>query len=169
MPNRSLVNLKTGEYFLVSMDSKNLFKNKNDYKYFLSIIEGCMTNNREVEVLAYCLNANHFCLLFCEFIDGGIEKLMHTLIRYFNKYIFDTYEIDDKLSESLYEIKKVNDKDLLNTSCGIHKKADDWADCEYSSIRAYFYDDTPPFLNKKHIADIYGSAVDYQKLISKLD
>lgn len=164
MSNRNIKRSAPGEHYYLRMDSSggvNIFQNDNDYQHFLSLLDKNLTNNDSVEAAAYCLGPNHFCLMLKQNAESGITDLMHRVITGYNKFYFDKYHVEDKLSEGDYQVSVVEPDELLDTSRCIHKSVDDWADCEYSSVRAYLYDDKPPWLNKKYIADLSGSAVKY--------
>ncbi|MFZ2125504.1 MAG: hypothetical protein WA087_02865 [Candidatus Saccharimonadales bacterium] len=164
MSNRNIKRSASGGYYYLRADSSggvSIFQNDNDYQKFLSMMNNNLTKNDSVEATAYCLNPDHFCLLLKQNAESGVTDLMHRVITGYNKYYFDKYHVEDKLSESDYQVSVVEAGELLDTSRCIHKSADDWADCEYSSVRAYLYDDKPTWLNKKYIIDLAGSAVNY--------
>lgn len=157
------------EYYNLRVDSSggvNIFQNDSDYQHFLSLMDKNLTKNDSVEAAAYCLNPNHFCLLLKQNADSGITDFMHRVIVGYNKYYFDKYHFEDKLSEGDYQVSVVEPDELLDASRCIHTSAGEWQDCEYSSIRAYLYDDKPLWLNKKYIADLSGSAVNYFEFLS---
>ncbi len=164
MPSQSLTNVPVN-YYQLRVDNKSTFRDENDYRFFTSLLEQYLSKNDSVEALAYCLAPDHFSLLLNQINDDGITTLMHNIINLYNRYYSGKYGVDDLLSESNYKISKIPDDELLDVSCKIHTQSDDWADCEYSSIRAYFYDDVPAWLTKKHIVKQYGSAVQYEKLL----
>lgn len=167
MPNRSLINVQ-GKYYQLRADSKSVFRDEADYRFFISLLGQYILVNGSVEALAYCLAPDHFLLLLNQINDDGITTLMHKIIITYNKYYSGKYGVDDLLSESNYKVSKISEDELLDVSCKIHTQSDDWADCEYSSIRAYFYDDVPAWLTKKHIAQQYVSAVNYKKLLTAI-
>lgn len=169
MPSQSLANVNVqGDYYQLNAeggDGRLIYDNDADYRHFLSLLEKYILKNDSVEALAYCLAPNHFCLLLNQTGDDGVAKLMHNIMTSYNTYFYDKYAVEDLLSESDYKVSKVSGDDLLGISRQIHTQSDDWVDCEYSSIRAYFYDDAPVWLNKKLIAGLYGSAVKYAEFL----
>lgn len=155
-------------YYRVNMHCSSMDRiclNDGDYYFFLSLLEKYLVENLSVEILAYCLEHDHFNLLLVQNIDNGINKLLHDLTVDYNRYFFNKYNIDDLLSESSYAIKKVLPNDLLNVSRFIHSSPSAWIDYPHSSIRAYFYDDKPKWLNKDHIYNLCGSAMEYSKFM----
>lgn len=156
------------DYYQVraNCDSEELiYLDEADYNFFLSLLGKLSLKNDSVEALAYCLAPDHFCLLLNQTDNGGIERLMHGIVTGYNNFYFEKYKVEDLLSESNYKTNKILAGDLLNVSCRLHLSPDDWMECPYSSIRAYFYDDVPNWLNKTHIADKYGSAVKYLEFL----
>jgi len=169
MPSRSIVKINVqGNYYQLRADgvgSKIIYNNDADYRHFLTLLEQYIVVNDAVEALAYCLEPDHFSLLLSQDKEHGIERLMHNIVTAYNKYIDNKYGEEDLLSENNYKVTKISPDELLAVSRDIHTKNVDWMDCEYSSIRAYFYDDVPVWLDKKQIAGQYGTAVKYLKFL----
>lgn len=169
MLNRDESKINTqDDYYLLrsnSLGSEDIHLDDLDYRSFLSVLGSYIKENDSVKVLAYCLTPDHFYLLLNQTNNGGINKLVHQLTTNYNKYFYDRHNVDDLLSENDYKISKITRGDLLNSSCIVHLSVDDWMDHEYSSIRSYFYDDTPEWLNKDAITKIYGSAEKYLQLL----
>lgn len=170
MPSRSVVKSSvSGNYYQLQSGysrSEFIYLDESDYRFFLYLLEKYLFNNNSVELLAYCLESDHYNLLLCQIDNGSVAKLMHNIITTYNRYFFNKYGIEDLLPESDYGVSIVPSDDLLDTSRCIHIKPDAWIDYPYSSLRAYFYDDVPCWLNKAHIAKLYGSAVGYLEFLS---
>lgn len=169
MPSRSVVKDNVqGNYYQLRADGvggKIIYNNDADYRHFVSLLEQYILVNDSVDALAYCLAPDHFCLLLNQTNEHGIERLMHNIVTAYNKYIDHKYGEEDLLSENDYKVSLVSPDELLAASRYIHKQNNDWMDCEYSSIRAYFYDDVPAWLDKKQIVGQYGTAVKYLKFL----
>ncbi len=165
MPNQNVVKNITNEdyYQVVSKGNRGgaIYDNDIDYKFFLSLLEKYLFNNDSVQVLAYCLIPDHFSLLMNQVGDDGVKKLVQNILAGYNQYYFDQYGVNNLLSDNNYDISAVKSDDLLSVSRRVHVAADGWLDYPLSSIRAYLYDDKPTWLDKTHIADVYGSAVKY--------
>lgn len=138
-----------------------IFLDENDYNFFLSIFKKCLLSNDSVEALVYCLEPDHFYLLLEQKTNDGVGNLMSGILSEYNKYYFEKYKVKDVLLKKDYEMVEILSNDILDISRKIHLAPEDWKECSHSSIRAYFYDDVPKWLNKDHIADKYGSAVQY--------
>jgi len=158
MPNKKVVKISTLDYYLVSIhgdDGHHVFIKEADNAYFLSLLNRLLTDNKTVELVAYCLRSDQIVLLSNQISCSGVANLMHSIIINYNKYYFDKYAVEDVLSEGEYVVSKVLPKDILKASFKIHTNTDDWVNHEYSSLRAYLYNDTPDWLTKYHISDLY--------------
>lgn len=156
------------EYYdvgIVCAGNCNIFLDEFDYRFLLSILEELILKNDNVEILAYNLDSNYLKILFSQTKKNSVNKLLGNLISRYNTFFNEKYQIEDLLVRNNYAIKKVPHSDLLDVSRDIHLSSNAWIDHPYSSIRAYFYDDTPEWLNKTHISDIYGSAVKYLEFL----
>lgn len=158
---------KSGTYYQISVRSKSelIFRDQQDYQDFLSFFKNYLQKNDSVDALAYCLKPNDFCLLVFESKGYEVSKLMHHVLADYNRYYYEKYQIKDLLSEVDSAKSIVEIDELMNISRKIHMSPSGWMDCEYSSIRAYFYDDDPVWVNKKHIADQYGSTKKYLEFL----
>jgi len=90
-----------GEYYHVynrGVDKRSIFQDEDDFKRFLKVTqkllgEGLLGDSHrrplQVQLFAYCLNPNHFHLLFKLVGVGDLTKFMHSLgtsyTMYFNK------------------------------------------------------------------------------------
>lgn len=120
--------LVTGEMYHIynrGVDKRDIFSNKNDiYRFMESIKEfnrtdkiNSLANLRKlnlnhsqigveplssellVEVVAYCLNPNHFHLILRQVSDNGISKFMHKLSGGYTSY----FNIKNNRSGSLFQ------------------------------------------------------------------
>jgi hypothetical protein len=165
VPNRNVAKVSTIDtYYDVNIhksDGQFIYSDEVDYQFFLSLLEKYLSEDNSVELLVYCLEPNHFDLLLCQINSGSVSKLMHNIVIGYNDYFYEKYGVEDLLSENEYKVSKVSSGDLLDMSCHIHCEPDEWIEYPHSSLRAYFYDDVPSWLNKTYIAKLYGSAVKY--------
>ena len=146
-------------------DKDKIFLDETDYDIFLSILRKYLLNNDSVEALAYCLEPDHFCLLLNQLKANGAKDIMQNILNDYGAYHHKKYMFEKLLSEGDYEESKIAPNDLLDISRDIHLLPEDWKEYPHSSIRAYFYDDTPKWLNKDYITEQYGSAVQYLEFL----
>jgi REP element-mobilizing transposase RayT len=170
MSIRNVVKTNTPDgYFHIhvrGLNGQHIFLDEADYQFFYWLFEGYLSKDDSVEVLAYCLIPSYFHLLLHETSKDSMLILIHSVMAKYSRYFNQKYRRNGSLFESDYKIIQTLDgKDLLNISRDIHLSSNDWIDYPNSSLRAYFYDDAPRWLNKTHIAKIYGSAVKYLEFL----
>ena len=66
-----------------------------------------------VEIIAYCLNPNHFHLLLKQVVDNGISKYMHRLSTGYTNYFNLRYKRSGSLFQGKYKFKHIEDNDYL--------------------------------------------------------
>lgn len=99
-------------------EKRIIFKDAKDYQHFLYLMYICNTNksielrkigknfDREetiVDIGAYCLMPNHFHILICEKIDGGVSKYMRKLLTAYSMYFNKKYKRTGKLYEGVFK------------------------------------------------------------------
>lgn len=183
MPSRNVikVNLVDSYYHVYArgISKQPIFIDDDDSRYFLSLFERYLSprgdSNAEyvklfdsVEVLAYCLMSNHFHLLIYQINEDGMSRLMHSVMTSYSRYFNAKYKKTGPLFESRYKASLVDcESYLLHISRYIHLNPENWLDCPHSSIRAYLYDDSPSWLSKSRISDMYGSAIKYLEFLKE--
>lgn len=156
---KKLVNKnKFNEYCYINIANNGFGMLKDvDYSSLLACI--CDVCGDSTDVMAYCLADSGVKLLISMGYKCSIDNLIQNLCKYYR----DALKFDD-VNYTVTKITTLND--LLAVSKEIHTTTDMWLDYPHSSIRAYLYDDKPEFLNKTHISNIYGSAVEYLEYLS---
>ncbi len=143
------------ERFLLSM---NLLNDKNDglmigwRDYKKSNSKATLNNflklsfrkrTRLVEIVAYCLNPNHYHFILKQVSDKGIEKFMHKIGISHTKHYNDKYERNGALFQGTYKAIMIDSNEYLlylssyvNNNYYIHgyNKEKEW---EYSSLPEY--------------------------------
>ena len=184
MPSRNVVKVNVADsYYHVytrGASKQQIFLDACDFQFFFSLFERYLVKEKSVdqpdntfvklhdsvEVLAYCLMPNHFHLLLFQIEEGGMSKLMHGIMTTYSRYFNSKYDRSGPLFESRYKAARIaSDKYLLHISRYIHLNPGDWVDYPYSSVRAYLYNDIPDWMNKKRIAELYGSAIKYHEFL----
>ena len=155
-------------FYYANLTHKNqkIFQDKDDFRYFTKLCDKYLTDNISIELIAYCLRPNNLGLLFYQIKAPGLELLLKNLTRDYKSYYGKRYselEIDDKS----FNVSAVLSGEVLEVSRKIHTDSRCWRDCEFSSIRAYLYDDRPNWLNKQHLSSLYGSTLDYFNYLNR--
>ncbi len=156
-----------GVYHLINLKAckkRSAYLEAADYDFCLLILGKRLGAGGPVSVIAYCLQPDGCRLLVRA--DGALNNHLNRVIADYNHYAQIKYR-RPMLTEN-YDHYRVADGDLLDGSCRVHLAAGNWPDHEYSSIRAYFYDDAPLWLDKHPIVERYGSAIEYFKLMRRL-
>lgn len=160
------MNSELKDYYLIEIsdvnDRSNFFMDESDFLMVTSCIA------RLEGIAAYCMTADSVKLL----VSGGgedlvISKLVSEIKKY-DEYFSSKYSIDGSIADIKPMVSKLSSFDeLLVASKGIHTTPESWLHHPHSSIRAYLYDDVPEFLEKSHISNVYGSAVEYFEYLNK--
>ena len=118
-----------GEYYHCynrGVDKRNIFLDKDDFDYFLDIVEifnqteslggmhvyrypvnyRAMKNGEVsplVSLMTYCLNKNHFHFLLYECTDGGISKFMQKIGTGYTMYCNNKYDRNGSLFQGKFK------------------------------------------------------------------
>ena len=123
-----------GEYYHIynrGVDKRNIFLDKYDSERFLESLEifnqtenvGSIYENNLiidktqgkplVNIIAYCLNPNHFHLILEQSVDQGVKKFMHRVCTGYSKYFNHRYERSGSLFQGRFKSSHVHDNDYL--------------------------------------------------------
>lgn len=166
MEQYSLV--RAGEYFQVDMygyQESSILKCDDDYNFLLLLFNKYLLNNENLDLLAYCLKEDGIHMLLYQLNDGLIKNLIQDISNDYDEYFFNKYKVQDILSSGSHVVAKIDDSLIMRVTKNIHRLVDNWIEYPYSSIRAYFYDDTPDWLNKDHIVDFCGTTENYYSYV----
>lgn len=79
------------------------------------------SDERLVNIVAYCLNPNHYHLLLEQVTDNGIERFMHKIGNGYTKYFNTKYKRTGSLFQGTYKSVLIeSDEQLLHTSVYIN-------------------------------------------------
>jgi REP element-mobilizing transposase RayT len=168
--------VKDYERFILGLKE---FNNKNSAVELREIIDnpGSRTSGEEdklVEVVAYCLNPNHYHLLLKEVAENGIAKFIQKLATGYTNYFNKKYERSGVLFQGKY--KRVDIKSnpqllylsaYINSNYCIHniEKFGKW---KYSSLSEYIKNQKRSFCFKADILGQFnGNREDYLKFCKK--
>ncbi len=153
--------LTTGEYYHIfnrGVDKRIIFQSKRDYEYFLNALvyfnssESNWSANRKiedrpqdeeqlVELVAYCLNPNHFHLLLKEKQENGISLYMQKVCTGYAMYFNQKNKRSGVLFQGRFKSVHIDSNDLLlylsvyvNCNSEVHgvAKALEYPWCSYS-------------------------------------
>ncbi|MFA6047511.1 MAG: transposase [Parcubacteria group bacterium] len=175
------LNTRDYERFLLSMNLLNdendgLMVSWRDYKkshleaYLADFLKlGFRKRDPLVEIIAYCLNPNHYHLILKQVADKGIEKFMHKIgishTKYFNKKnkrngylfqgVFQSVHIDSN-EYLLYLSAYVNMNNFIH---GYNNKSG-WP---HSSLADYLGQRKSEFINIDTVAKQFNNPKEYEK------
>ena len=128
------VEFAVGEYYHVfnrGVDKRDIFSNKNDVQRFLQgmrefnctdAIGSLYLNGRRedkkpskqiVNIIAYCLNPNHFHFILEEMEDMGITRFMHRLSGGYTTYFNLLNKRSGSLFQGVFKAKHINSNEYL--------------------------------------------------------
>jgi len=124
-----------------------------------------------VEIIAYCLNPNHYHFILKQVSDRGIEKFMHKIgtshTKYFNKRIKRT----GSLFQGVFKSTHIDSNEyLLYLSAYVNKnnfihgynKNDNWP---YSSLSDYLGERKGKLINKEIILGQFKNIEEYKEFL----
>lgn len=178
--------VKDYERFLLSM---NLLNDQNDgamiewrdfsknnskttFEDFLKL--SFRKKTKLVEIVAYCLNPNHYHFILEQISERGIEKFMHKIGTSHTKHYNDKFERNGSLFQGPYKAIMIDSDEYLlylsayvNNNNFIHgynaKKRKDW---EYSSLLEYLGKRNNEMVKKNIILDQFRNIDGYKKFMN---
>ena len=163
-----------GEYFHLynrSIDKTLLFKNDEDYQYFLTKIQPKIITY-PASVFAYCLMPNHFHFLLRQDNDEPIYKIFNELNNSYVKHYNNKYSRRGHLFQGQLQHKRIKKDNYLISLCQyIHynpKKAglvEDLSDWKFSNYLEWVNLRNGMLFNNELRSTYFDSAVMYKKQI----
>jgi putative transposase len=174
MPRRNTVrNSQENTFYHVYNRAINraLFKDGQDYNYFLKLIKQLMGESQDVgspskkqpnlssqlELNAYCLMKSHFHFLFYQVSTEGIELFMRSLMIRYTVYYNKKYKHEGTLFPGKYRAKMITeDSYLYHILRYILLNPTEWKTWNYSSLGNYTEGKQDNWLKTKRITELYS-------------
>lgn len=161
-----IMNGELKKYYLIEIsdvnDKSNYFTDEGDFL----VINSCIA--KLSGLVAYCVTADNIKFLINSASLGSIANELSDVVKMYCEYYRLKYNKDNQILNIEPNISRLSSFDeLLTASKDIHTTPEAWLHHPHSSIRAYLYDDVPEFIDKTHISNIYGSAVEYFEFLNK--
>lgn len=127
------------------------------------------TNNKAVNIIAYCLMPNHFHLLIQQLTDGGISKYIKQITNSYTRYFNTKYERVGPLYQGAFKAVHIGtDEQLIHVSRYIHLnplvsvvvKERDFLSYLWSSLQ-HFKNNNSNFVDTKPILEHFSSPDKY--------
>ncbi len=156
----SIIELNTEQTF-GGLYSKSFLENKK--------LQNTQNQNRLVEIIAYCLNQNHFHLIVKQISDNGISQFMQRLGTGYTLYFNNKEKRTGSLFQGKFKAKYIKDNEYLlylsayvNLNDKIHKINTDKV---FSSLDEYTKD-LNGICDKSIILEQFNSKNSYKKFLS---
>lgn len=123
-----------------------------------------------VDIVAYCINQNHFHFILTPIVEKGIEKYMQRIGGY-TKYFNEKYKRSGVLFQGKYKSKYVKDNNyLIHLSAYVNMNNRNLlrhptSKLSKSSLEEYL--GNPEFCNFSIILEQFGSKKEYEKYITQ--
>jgi REP element-mobilizing transposase RayT len=149
---------------------KYLIKKNNMDTCSASSLLAEQENKPLIDIIAYCLNPNHFHLLAREISENGISKFMHKVAGGYTRYFNERYNRAGCLFQGKYKAKEITSTyDLMkvsvyvNCNSEIHgiAKAENWP---WSSYLDYIGIRKGTLCNKKDVYEEFINIEEIKKL-----
>ncbi len=166
-------------------DGRTIFEERYDVERFLQSMEefnniepvGSIFENsfrpdkpvkKLVNIIAYCLNPNHFHLLLEQVCENGVSKFLHRLGGY-SWYFNKKYQRKGALFQGKFQAKHINSNDYLlhvsayiNLNNKVHQLGGKAAKLVRSSWESYV-NEKDSICKKNIILDQFSSAKEYEQ------
>ncbi|MDP1845222.1 MAG: transposase [Candidatus Moranbacteria bacterium] len=147
-----------------SLYEKHLREKKNGS--LASTMEAKLPNSMLVEIIAYCLNPNHYHFILKQLAEKGIEKFMQRLGTGYTKYFNQKYERTGSLFQGTFKAAQIKTNGLLylsayiNCNAEVHgiAKAENYRWC---SFQDYIGKRNGKLCNKEIVLDQFRNKKDY--------
>ncbi|MBU3924575.1 transposase [Patescibacteria group bacterium] len=125
-----------------------------------------------VEIIAYCLNPNHFHFILKQLLEKGIERFLHKIGTSHTKYYNDRHKRNGSLFQGVFKSALIDSNEyLLYLSAYVNKnnfihgynKNDAW---EYSSLPDYLGKRNNGLINKNIILSQFRNTNEYNEFLN---
>lgn len=130
-----------------------------EYKHFYA----------DVHLVAYCLMGNHFHILFYQYEETAITRLMTSVMTAYTAYFNKRHKRRGSLFESTYKAVWVgSDSQLMHITRYIHLNHSRYATWSHSSYGDYlrFPDRMREWIDPVRILDLFASREEYEDFVA---
>lgn len=184
MPGRNILKIDIPQsyyhVFARGHGKQKLFRDEEDFEIFTSLIARYLSKQPqvdkygkpyphlkgEVQLLGYCLMANHFHFLLYQEAEGAMSSLMRGVMTSYSRYFNTKYKLSGSLFESRYRASRISSNAyLMHISRYIHLDPKDWIAYPHSSIHAYFMG-APEWLEPERLTRLFESLPVYADFLN---
>ncbi len=127
--------------------------------------------NKLVDIVAYCLNSNHYHMILKQKIDSGISKFMKRIGGGYSGYFNKKYKRSGSLFQGPFKSIHIDSNEYLlylsayvNQNNFIHGGDKYW---EYSSYLDFIGKRNGVLCNKEKVLNQFGSVKEYEEFVDK--
>lgn len=142
--------------------------------YENSFIDSSVKTKREskklVNIIAYCLNTNHFHFILEPLIDDGISKFIKRLAGGYSWYFNNKHKRNGVLFQGPFKAIHINSNDYLlhlsayvNLNFKVHQLGDSVAKLVRSSWEEYLKPNQEAICKKEIISDQFNTPTEYKR------
>ncbi len=160
------VPVKLSRYLTMSIEERERFD--------LHIYNTNASQNKLVEIVAYCLMPNHFHLLLRQVADSGISDYLRLVTNSYTRYFNTRHERTGTLVQGAFKAVHVEtDDQLMHLSRYIHLnpvagtviKLNDVSDFPWSSLHEYLHVKDNSLSNPKSVLELFDGKSAYEKFV----
>ncbi len=173
MPSKNVVKFYDADtYYHVynrGVEKRQIFLDEQDYSVFAHLLKRYLGDQPEkdssgreykrltdeVELIAFCLMANHFHLLLYQIEPEATTKLLRAVSTSYTRYFNKKYERVGGLFQGTFKAKQIGDEAYLqHISRYIHLNPGDYLGWEWSSLPAYLGYTRIDWIHPERLVDI---------------
>ena len=157
------------ERFLQGMEEFNVIEPigslyENSFLKDKGSLESEASKSKLVNIVAYCLNPNHYHFLLEQVVEKGVEKFMHRLGTGYTKYFNLTHQRTGSLFQGVFKSIHVDSNEYIlhlssyiNLNNRVHQLGSEASKLVRSSWQSYL-----DFKQKNIITEQFSNAAEYQ-------
>lgn len=180
MPSRNVIRVDIADSFYHvyarGVSQQAIFLDDKDHKVFLTMFKRHLSNEPakdktgriyhhfkgEVDLLAFCLMPNHFHLMFYQYQEGSIARLMQGVMSGYSRYFNKKYQRSGPLFESRYKAAHIsNELHLMHISRYIHLNPKQWRTWQWSSLPYYRDELHAEWVDPTMVLEMFSSQAAY--------
>lgn len=183
MPSRNRVKIYVSEthYHLYNrgLNKKPIFKDPYDFSVFLNLLKRYLSKEEfkdkngipykrlslDIDLLAFCLQKNHFHLLVYQVDSRAISDLIRRITVAYTSYFNRRYKTTGPVFQESFKATQIsNDEYLMHISRYIHLNPKDYEKWEFSSLPYYLGKKKGDWIKPKRILGLFDGG-GYEKFV----
>lgn len=167
------------------VEKRSIFNEPQDYKYFMGLferyLEGTDNHNTQgleyknysdrLEVVAFCLMANHYHIVLYQRDKKAMEEFMRSLMTAYSMYFNKKYSRVGSLFQDRYKAINIDTDPYAQwITAYVHRNPQNsWEKHPYSSFHDYCGTPQHTWVKPARILDFFDSPIEYKDFVRKVD